>query len=69
MKLVLDVKSRVKKQLEQRQALLQLHVSDQFFYCLLRCGLYYTFDDNPLRRLSDRETIKGMQSLCEMVYY
>ena len=63
MKLVLDVKSRVKMQLEQRQALLQLHLSDQM------CGLYYTFDDNPLRRLSDRETIKGMQSLCEMVYY
>ena len=24
--------------------MLQLHLSDQQFYCLLRCGLYYRFD-------------------------
>ena len=32
------VKSRMKMQLEQcRQAMLQLHLNDQQFYCLLRC--------------------------------
>ena len=36
-----DVKSRMKMQLEQRrQAMLQLHLGDQQFYCLLRCVLY-----------------------------
>ena len=36
------IKSRLKVQLEQRrQAMLQLHLSDQQFYCLLRCALYY----------------------------
>ena len=36
------VKLRMKTWLEQRrQAMLQLHLSDQQFDCLLRCGLYY----------------------------
>ena len=36
-----SVKSRMKMELEQRrQAMLQLHLSDQWWYCLLRCGLY-----------------------------
>ena len=36
-----DVKSRMKMQLEQRrQTMLQLHLSDRQFYCLLRCVLY-----------------------------
>ena len=36
------VKSRMEMQSEQRrQAMLQLHLSDQQFYCLLRCDLYY----------------------------
>ena len=35
------VKSRMKMQLEQRrQAMLQLHLSDRQFYCLLMCVLY-----------------------------
>ena len=35
------VKLRMKMELEQRrQAMLQLHLSDQQFYCLLRCALY-----------------------------
>ena len=35
------VKSRMKMQLEQRrQAMLQLHLNDQQFYCLLWCVLY-----------------------------
>ena len=35
------VKSRMKMWLEQRrQAMLQLHLSDQQFYCQLRCDLY-----------------------------
>ena len=35
------VKSRMKMQLEQRrQAMLQLHLNDQQFNCLLRCVLY-----------------------------
>ena len=35
------VKSKMKMQLEQRrQAMLQLHLSDQQFHCLLRCCLY-----------------------------
>ena len=29
---------------ERRQAMLQLHLSDQQVYCLLRCGLYWRFD-------------------------
>ena len=34
-------KSRMKVSLEQRrQAMLQLHLSDRQFYCLLRCVLY-----------------------------
>ena len=34
------IKSRMKMQLEQRrQALLQLHLSDQQFYCLVGCAL------------------------------
>ena len=36
-----DVKPRMKMQLEQRrQAMLQLHLSDQQFNCLLKCFLY-----------------------------
>ena len=36
-----DVKSRMKMYLEQRrQAMLQLHLSDRQFYCLLRYVLY-----------------------------
>ena len=36
-----DVKLRMKMYLEQRrQAMLQLHLSYQQFYCLLRCNLY-----------------------------
>ena len=36
-----DAKSRMKMQLEQRrQAMLQLHLNDWQFYCLLRCTLY-----------------------------
>ena len=36
------VTSRMKMSLEQRpQPMLQLHLSDQQFYCLLRCVLYY----------------------------
>ena len=36
-----DVKSRMKMLLEQRrQAMLQLHMSDRQFYCLLGCILY-----------------------------
>ena len=36
-----DVKLRMKMQFEQcRQAMLQLHLSYQQFYCLLRCDLY-----------------------------
>ena len=39
------VKSRMKIYLEQhRQAMLQLHLSDQSFNCLIRCDLYYRFD-------------------------
>ena len=39
------VKPRMKMLLEQRrQAMLQLHLSDQQVYCLLRCGLYQKFD-------------------------
>ena len=39
-----DVKSRMKMQLEQRrQAMLQLHLNNRQFYCLLRCVLYWTF--------------------------
>ena len=35
------VKLRMKMSLEQRwQVMLQLHLSDRQFYCLLRCGLY-----------------------------
>ena len=38
------VKSRMKMQLEQRrQAMLQLHLNDGQFYCLLRCNLYWRF--------------------------
>ena len=39
-----SVKSRMKMQLEHRQAMLQLHLSDQQFYCLLSCVLYYRFE-------------------------
>ena len=39
------IKLRMKMELEQRrQALLQLHLSDQQFYCQLRCTLYERFD-------------------------
>ena len=39
------VKSRMKMESEQRrQAMLQLHLSDQQFYCLLRCSLYWRFE-------------------------
>ena len=41
------VKSRKTMWLEQRrQAMLQLHLSDQQFYCLLRCDLYHRFDSS-----------------------
>ena len=41
------VKSRMKMKLEQRQqALLQQHLSDQQFYCLLRRSLYQRFDSS-----------------------
>ena len=30
------------------RAMLQLHLSDQQFYCLLRCGLYQKFNDTSL---------------------
>ena len=40
------IKTRMKIQMEQfRQALLQLNLSDQQFYCL-SCDLYYRFDDS-----------------------
>ena len=43
------VKSRMNMLLEQRrQAVFQLHLSDQRFYCLLRCNLYGRFDGNSL---------------------
>ena len=43
------VKSRMKMQLEQRrQAMLQLHLSDQQFHCLLRCDLYHRFDGSQM---------------------
>ena len=43
------VKSRMKMQLEQRrQAMLQLHLSDQQIYCLLRCISYYRFDGSQI---------------------
>ena len=43
--LKLGVKSKMKMWLEQRrQAMLQLHLSDRQFYCLLRCDLYQRFD-------------------------
>ena len=39
------VKSKMKMPLGQRrQAVLQLHLSDQQFYCPLRCDLYKSFD-------------------------
>ena len=39
------VKSRMNMKLEQRrQAMLQLHLSDQQVYGLLSCGLYQRFD-------------------------
>ena len=38
------VKSRMNMWLEQRWALLQLHLSDQQFYSPLRCILYQRFD-------------------------
>ena len=39
------VRSRMKIELEQRrQAMLQLHESDQQFHCILRRGLYWKFD-------------------------
>ena len=39
-----SVKLRMKMLLERRrQAMLQLYLSHQQFYCLLRCDLYYMF--------------------------
>ena len=38
--------------------MIQLHLSDQQFYCLLRCGLYYRFDDSVWKQ------IKGQSKLC-----
>ena len=32
---------------QRRQAMLQLHLSDQQFYCVLRCDLYQRFDGSP----------------------
>ena len=43
--LKLGIESRMKMQLEQRrQAMLQLHLSDQQVYCTLRCVSYCRFD-------------------------
>ena len=43
-----DVESRMKMYLEQRrQAMLQLHLSDQQVYCLQKCGLYQRFEVYP----------------------
>ena len=40
-----SVQWRMKMQLKQhRQAMLQLHLSDQPFHCLLKCILYYRLD-------------------------
>ena len=47
----LGLKLRMKMLLEQRQAILQLHLSDQQFYCLLRRVLYYRFDGICFRTL------------------
>ena len=33
---------------QRRQAMLQLHLSDQQSYCLLRCGLYKLFYCNQI---------------------
>ena len=41
----MSVKSRMKIYLGQRrQAVLQLHLSDQLVHCLKRCGIYQRFD-------------------------
>ena len=49
------VKSRMKMWLEQRrQALLQLHLRDQQFYCLLKCVFYESFYDNFVWRVTLR---------------
>ena len=44
--LKLGVKLRMTMSLEQRrQAMLQLHLNGEQFYCLLRCALYLRFYD------------------------
>ena len=62
-------KSIMKMQLEQRrQGILQLHLSDQEFHCLLRCALYQRFDRRYLympyikhgQTISVKETSGGM---------
>ena len=56
------VKSGMKMQLEQhRQVMLQLHLSDQQFYCLLRCILYYMFHGKYSRRICIKSTITQPQ--------
>ena len=63
-----DVKSRMKMELEQhRQAMLQLHLSDRQFYCLLTCVLYYRFYGTCICTLYPRKyrkasNIRGTQS-------
>ena len=47
------VKLIMKMQLEQRrQTMLQLHLSDQQFYCLLRCALYQRLYSNSKEKAS-----------------
>ena len=53
------VKSRMKMKLEQRrQALLLPHLSEQTFYCLLRCISYWRFNGKYVVPLNSREAVK-----------
>ena len=57
------VKSGMKMQLEQRrQAMLQLHLSDQQFHCLLRCTLYKRFDGMLLQCTSQYSAYLSLMS-------
>ena len=59
-------------QLEQRrQAMLQLHLSDQQIYCLLRCNLYLMFDNNLLCSMyKTRLSILTMQvKFVHVIYF
>ena len=50
------VKSRMKIQLEQRRrGILQLHLIDQLFNCLLKCLLYQRFDYKHFNRIAWRQ--------------